>query len=245
MTSDARDRIREMVLAFAGTTAKMPPSSKRLERSVTASLERAYGIVYGINISENLAAPENDEQISQDNTMKYRVATCFLELEQTFLRIRNFDVYLRRYPFAGTPITRVDHLRIGVEAYLNEIYILRCRIKNLLNALQDALSGGTKIERLWRAFREVDSSLKSILKARHRNVHHKRFDDEDLSMLTLFEILSVDNERFRRQFDLIYKPTRYRWIKIVRRNAEHLTVVLEFVYQTIEDDIQNILDDRN
>jgi hypothetical protein len=143
-----------------------------------------------------------------------------LEAEQTLTRANNIEYFLRRYPFSGTPITKVDHLRISIEIYFNEVYIYRCRLKDMFSNAQNAF--GHKVQDFWIMFRHVDKNLKNILRSRNWNVHHRRFEDDDTDMLTLLEILSARDETFRSDLTFACRRVRQKWAKYVHENAHRL-----------------------
>jgi hypothetical protein len=64
----------------------------------------------------------------------------FLEICSSLKTLQDIEVYIRRFPYAKTPITRPRHLRYHIESHFNEVYILRERLKTFL----------TMVERLYR-----------------------------------------------------------------------------------------------
>lgn len=233
--SESRQRVRERVFTTVTSYAERDRSSGVLRRNIAASLAR----LDGMDISTPHEDLEPEEPAAPNEEKAYHFIMNFLEVEQTLQRLDILEYYFRRFPFAGTPVTKVDHLRIAIELYLNEIYIYRCRIKNLLNSTQDAY--GSKIDNLWRAFKIIDRYLDRFLRARNWNVHKMRFSDEDVDLLNLLDLLSHSGDSFEAPANFAYKQIRKKWIKLARRNSVDLARTFELVCSIMEPHLDQIL----
>jgi hypothetical protein len=235
--SESRQRVREKVFAAVASDAERARPSGVVRKNIAKSLARLDDM--------DLFARDEDSELEQPSALaeekKYHFIMSFLEVEGTLQRMNDLEYYFRRYPFAGTPVTKIDHIRISIEIYLNEIYIYRCRIKNLLNSTQDAC--GSKIETFWRAFKQIDGGLKDVTRTRNWNVHNRRFSDDDINLLDLLNLLSGRGELFEMQLDFAYKEIRKKWVALVRRNAEELTKAFESICWLIEPYLEQALED--
>lgn len=56
----------------------------------------------------------------------------FNEIHKSYERLKEHEVYVGRFPYSGTEISKVSHLNYNIENYLGEFYILKERIKKYL-----------------------------------------------------------------------------------------------------------------
>lgn len=132
----------------------------------------------------------------------------------------------------------MDHLRICIEMYLNEIYIYKCRLKNLLNVVQNA--NGPKVERFWTVFRVIDRNLSDLLRSRNWNVHNRRFEDPDLALLTLLDLLALKMQWSNAVFRMKYLEVRKKWVKMSKANADSMATYFGAVCCVIEPFLETI-----
>ncbi len=163
------------------------------------------------------------------------------EIEYCLDTLSDTKIYLRRFPFSGTQITKTNHLRRSIEMYLEEIYLLKERLIGYIGEIkenQDIISALQKedIFLLDRAKTLSIESLKPITgygMIRGKHVHERRYTDTDIDRLIRLERLisySDIEKQFRELFeasrDLEYVKARQKWHK---RVEQEITVIEEVV----------------
>ena len=69
---------------------------------------------------------------------QHDLVTSFFHLHSAAEALNQCQYYFRRYPFKEDKITRADHARNMCEFYLSNIYVLRSRLKIVLNNMIQA-----------------------------------------------------------------------------------------------------------
>ncbi len=138
----------------------------------------------------------------------------FIEINETIERLQDIQVYIRRFPFSNTRITRERYLRMHVEAYFHELYILRERLlsygKRMTRAYRSGPSkepariAGQRLEAL------VTNRMAVMVATRNHHVHKSRFDEAHLRNLGAIELIA------RNSPDPIWKPYLNQQYQIVR-----------------------------
>jgi hypothetical protein len=140
----------------------------------------------------------------------------FVEIGETVERLQDLHVYIRRFPFSGTRITRERYLRVHIEAYFQELYILRERLlsygKRITRAYRSgpaknsASIAGQRLEEL------VLQSMAQVIAVHSRHVHESRFDETRLRNLGGIELIA------RNSPDPIWAPFVKQQYEIVRHH---------------------------
>ena len=166
----------------------------------------------------------------------------YIEISDSFERLRSYEVYIGRYGYSGTAIKPAQHLVCLVENYMNEIYVLNLRMNNY----------GKKLERLYkndpntRLTKSIVLELKDVLKeaygfiidARGAHIHRERYSDERLNRLQLLETLATtcgneNSDNIRDAYKLEYKELRKTWKKMIKIVNDETEKILDRYFDAL------------
>jgi hypothetical protein len=154
------------------------------------------------------------------------------EIYQSASALDDLIVYLARFPFGQTSVTRSRYLQFVIEGYFHENYILRERL----------CSHTKQIERAWRydakhsvvktacgELREqVENRFKVLTERRGAFVHKQRFKDTGLAALSTLEMfLSVDAKAWEGQYMDRFRSVRKQWLSTMRTHRNGLAPMLD------------------
>lgn len=145
--------------------------------------------------------------------------------------LQQMQYYFRRYPFAGTPVARTDHIRNMCEMYFNHFYMFRERMKATLNALDGFVSPGKLA--IGPVIKAYDKEFDREIRERHGVHHHESFDDVGIDKVHLTEMLANarDDERrgWRREHLSAYRRVTREWAERARTRAKRVESYAEAV----------------
>jgi len=178
-----------------------------------------------------------------------RLAKPFSAICKSHETLQDIEVYVRRFPFRGTRVSRVTYLRHNIEVYLQEVYVLRQRMIDFLNSLEKDYaesSQGVSFKKLNAPFcREIKTRLKPIIEARGDHVHGWGYDDKRLSRLDTLELLANYSSRkktghrklkvvYRILHEDVYKAERKQWSKLLHQWNEAIGKLLDEYFRSLD-----------
>ena len=179
--------------------------------------------------------------LSPLDTFRARLIRDFGEISSSYEALQDIALYISRFPYRDTRITRPGHLRYHFEQHLNEIYILRGRVvdccKRISRAYRSDRAQRHVQSHMDAAIHTVESTLTNIVGVRGAHVHVRRFTAPDIERLELLEMFErhpiVDDEEGRRIFQaygrLEYRTIRKKWRKNVKDNTEAMKTLLDLI----------------
>ncbi len=168
-------------------------------------------------------------QFSEKVDAEHAVVRLYLELHDTVNSLRDVEWYFRRYPFAGTPVTRYDHLTHCCELFFGRFYQFRERLKNLFDAVKRAVpSHGLEVGKFIKHF---DETFKDEIRARNGVHHHERFDDVAISRVFLTGSVATlkAGQGQEKQCLSHYRKAANEWAARTRRQADRMDTFIEAV----------------
>ena len=157
------------------------------------------------------------------------------EVNDSYFCLLDIEIYIGRFPYGNTRISKIRHLTYHMENYLNELYILKERLNTYF----------TKIDRLYRKNKDQDliknkikllfSTVKNAIgdgiKTRSSHVHQERFHDSDLERLSSQELLSNYNDKNLKfitdTFKIEYQIVRRRFKQTIVDNNKTIKQLLD------------------
>lgn len=133
----------------------------------------------------------------------------FLEISKSLETLEDIRSLIGRPPERRPPLPEDRYLQVLAEAYLNELYLLRERLRKYGRFVQRAFSRDAKSSHV-RAettaiIRAVDVSLEPFLQTRHVHTHKHRFTDEGISRLGTIRLLMLgDDPNFKTAMEGYY-----------------------------------------
>lgn len=100
------------------------------------------------------------------------------EIHNSYESLQDAELYVRRFPFGGTRITRDRYLRYVVENHLHEIYILKERLVKYLRRVERLYKKDKQLASIRRGaaplYKLVSQSLSPLTTSRNTHVHNFR-----------------------------------------------------------------------
>jgi hypothetical protein len=194
-----------------------------------------------------------DRKPSEKEVFLVKVFYGYIEISDSYESLNDIEVYIGRFPYKNTNISKVSCLRYHIVNYMNEVYVLRERLSAYL----------TKVGRLYRrdpqrqkvlestkpTFKNVSDALNGIVKGRSVHVHKSRYKDEELERLNLlnsFTQIGDANfadfiEKLRHYHELEYGRIRQKWKGIIKKNNKTIRKLLNIYFSNF----LKVLFDRN
>ena len=167
------------------------------------------------------------------------------EIARCFEYLNDAEIYIRSYPnakgFKKAGITKTKYFRYHVEKYLEENYIMKCRLEAYVNF----------IKKFWRKVPEKSEEFKSLLEviktgfsglenARGGHVHRRRFTDPDLERLDTFDFFTGNiekNKEFRPWYfykeRILFPQIRRKWKKTISLNNSNLRKLFKVIFDSL------------
>lgn len=156
----------------------------------------------------------------------------FTEITKSYLNLRDIEIYVRRFPYGDTDISRARYLTYHVENYLNEVYILKERLTAHLTIIERRYKKSQKIQEIKTKIDPLKKlillSLDGILTTRGTHVHRVRYSDKDIDRLETFELIDNTEDRFLSGFhDMEYRKIRKKWVERIKSNNDATKKLLD------------------
>jgi hypothetical protein len=228
----AFDRFQEVLVNEAGLLLEAN------REQILPVLEYSLGLA--LNHTGDLDEPD-DVDFSPEHTAVRQLYLEFEEIAASLDSLRNIEIYVRRSPYSDLGIDRVVYLRYHVENYLQELYVLKCRIDAFLTRiarLYKLHADGQKIKRAGTAIRRhLDETLSGLVKTRGSHVHRRRYDDSEISNVSLFNLLGKDNPLMGRLGEVEYRRVRGEKRRWMSRTNESLRIALDAYFAILYADL--------
>jgi hypothetical protein len=173
-------------------------------------------------------------RLTQDEELIQKLLFGFVEIQESIDNLHNIAIYVRRFPYANAGVEKGAYLRYHVENYLQELYILKERLKSYLTTVSRAYRLDPRGKRLGTVAKAVDKHFHEVfagsLQARRRHVHQRRYSDPDIERLRGLEIVHHDNPSLDRWYRQVYKETRRRKLAWIARTNELVNKFLDVYF---------------
>lgn len=167
---------------------------------------------------------------------QHAVIMRYFSLLQTPSELRDLEFYFRRFPYAGTPITRYAHLSNSCELYFGRFYQYKERLKAVFDAVEAAVGGhGLAIGKFIKSF---DKEFDPEIRERHSIHHRERFEDIEISRLFLIENVILSNPKragmgWDKEQKRYYRLAGQVWGKRCLDQADRLDIFTEAVAEAL------------
>lgn len=161
-----------------------------------------------------------------------RLFVPFGAIHKSYEALQDIEIYFRRFPYSGTRVSPVNHLRHNIYVYLEEVYILRQRLIDYLNILEKDYADDPQGKQIKGINQPLCQMLKKhiqpMIAARKIHVHEGGYDEDALIRLDSLELLAnyklqndAEDKRwptylYKQEYKVGYKQERKRWSKLVR-----------------------------
>lgn len=167
----------------------------------------------------------------------------FIEINSSYEALKDVNLYMSRFPYRKTRITRSGHLRYHFEHHMHEIYILQGRLvefcTRITRAYRNDEGKGRVRTRMDAVIKAIESAVKGIKETRGAHVHQKRFTTQDFDRLEVIEFFEKnplvddgdeDTKRLIQRYNrLEYRKIRDKWRQQTISNLNAMKQLLDFV----------------
>jgi hypothetical protein len=172
-----------------------------------------------------------DRKRSKKEDFISKIFKGFTEINDVLERLQNIELYVRRFPYAASSVTRLQYLKYHFENYLNEVYILRERLNSYLTSIKRLYRKDPRkheIDELVKNIRKtISGSLGSVIEVRGAHIHEKRYDDDDFARLRTLELLIIGDSAFKPFYDKAYKEIRKKKTSLIERNNKETRKIID------------------
>ncbi|HGJ64337.1 TPA: hypothetical protein ENS27_02980 [bacterium] len=167
------------------------------------------------------------------------------EIFTAYESLLDSEVYVRRFPYRGTRISKSRHLKSVLENHLNNIYILKERMVKYLKILtkkygRRVTSKGKPAVRITEVMRRFTEEYLDPLKAvRNSHMHNEEFYDSDLERLSILENYIQSNptvpriEYFKTYYDHQFEIIRKNKVKQIQAINADINKLLDIYFNHI------------
>ena len=209
----------------------------RLLRKSRGALER-YMLVLTNAITEDATAAGRRELFPPDSSARGRDRhprkRRFLrelfdgasELHSSLQQLDTIVLYARSFPYRNKKITKGAHLRYHIEAYIQEVGMLRMRMDAYVAVIERLYKRDERypdIKKLMTVFRTSSKEeFEWFVNARNGHVHKARFNDPQLTQLSALELImsayrgTEPATRARKTFDKKYREAKKAKVELIR-----------------------------
>lgn len=202
--------------------------AKRYGRKRSRSPREVFSDI-GKNIEKNASAEE-----------KYIIdlLTRFSEIDSSLGHLANAPTYLKHFPkvLARAGITERGYINYHIENYIQEVYILKERIKRFLKFVSRKLRKKGQIQlsgSIDKCLKLFEKELTSITQARGHHVHQTRYTDEDLFALTLFDLVRETHQDLELGYELLMLTAKSKWLEWIEDNNELMRSMVDALFRAV------------
>ena len=200
---------------------------------------------FGKVIQNHLFDLDGPRQLSRPTNARqqyfWRLFQGFIEISKSLETLKDLGVYIRRFPFQNTRISRERYLQFHVEAHYSEMYILRDRLTRYAKLVERQFRKDSRVSDVPRRCQalndSITKSLNGVVDIRRRHVHEARFSDDGIDRLGTITLLSQGKDKFSKLMQQYYSDEfsriRKRWRDVMKKNLDAIRVLLDAFFEII------------
>lgn len=163
----------------------------------------------------------------------------FCEISNSWYILNDCEIYIGRFPFPKTKITKEGYLLFIIGAYYSELYILRERLNSYTIKISRAFKkrGFPFNDEILKDM--VTEPLKDVLGVRAHHIHKGRIEVNELGRLSMLAsiIKQSSDKKFKGIANLYYKldyrKTRKEWKKLIIKNNIEVKKLLDAYFNEL------------
>jgi hypothetical protein len=195
------------------------------------------------------------EEYNSEDRAPIELFHVMFEIETSVQNLLDTEIYIRRFPFTKTRVTKVRYLRYVFVNYLSEVYLLKQRLKSFLKLVDDLYANGNKRKEVRKVtqplFQLVAMAFENIVTARSLHVHKEIYSDKQLDKLGILESISKHDKENENQFSWLgyfgwqYREIRSQKTKQIKEMNQEIERVLDHFFSKLHpivfDDEMNVV----
>lgn len=183
---------------------------------------------------------DNMEFSTEQTGIEFIIFNGFTEISNSISTLRLIEKFVGINPPSEEGIDYSNYLIYHVHNYLQEMYILKERLKTYATKIQrkyaKAISEESVTTIIESLIQIITESLKNITGdggARNLHVHTKKYADEELNWLSSITFLAAFNDEFKIHSEVAYNLQKNKWQKTIANNNKKLNKLIDLYFNTI------------
>lgn len=165
------------------------------------------------------------------------------EIISSYESLIDAEVYIRRFPYQKTRISKARHLNYVFANHFQELYILKERLKKYLQYTEETYAHGKarkKVKQITQPlFKRNKDFFDQMQSERSKHVHSSRYEDFSITQIESLERLSSNNPdadlsaMIQNIFELRYKIIRKAKSTEIKNRNQLITDFLDEYFETL------------
>lgn len=168
-----------------------------------------------------------------------RVFSGFADISATVDALNLAQILVSVAPPRSRKIQRDEYLKYQVNAYLQEVYILKERLIAYPKKLRRAYRGMNHEAYFVRSTQDlhktVSDALSDIIHTRGCHVHSERFSDNDLDFLSQINLIARFDTKFEDAANFEYRVVKRSWGQRIKENNNETMKLLNAYFDCMAD----------
>ena len=209
-----------------------------IETHMDEMADRLINHILGLDVTKTNLLPRTKEY-----NILWLIISGTSEIQEVYESLLDVEIYIRRFPYKGTRVTKPRYLRYIIENYLNQVYVLKQRLKIFLKDIEKLYARGDRRKEV-RSITQplytfLKNSLNDVVTVRGSSVHEKNFNNNDLKQLISldFSVRAIDDLSTKAEFTDFYNTQygriRLKWIKNIKDLNKKLDNLLNDYYRNL------------
>lgn len=164
----------------------------------------------------------------------------FNEIYDSYYSLLDIQVYIGRFPYAKTRVSKTRYLAYHLENYFNEVYILKERLTSYCTTIARLYRNDQSLKDLKMMMQALSDclqkSLRGIIDVRSIHVHVNRLTDENLDRLRTLELINHGPEKIpvmQTLYRSAYRDTRMKYGLTIKQNNKAIGIILDSYFDVI------------
>lgn len=191
-----------------------------------------------------LGRPIEVKQLSSPHEIFFsKIVYGFNEINISFKRLLDLEIYVSRFPYGNTSVSKTEYLLFQIENYLSEMCILKERLKSYFRKIERSYKKDlrhTSTKKICdQLINEVEEGFKNFTYIRGIHIHKVRYHDKDIERVDLLDVyaeLINDLKKYLPSipnYEVEYRKVRKKWKKIFKDNNEKVKILLNGCFKEI------------
>ena len=167
----------------------------------------------------------------------FKIFLGFVEISDAFEALKLSELLISLAPPRSKKIKKDEYLKYHINAYLQEMYILKGRLRSYATKLRRSYRKAAWKDQFIKVTnpleRVINESLENVISVRGSHVHESRYSDEDLNSLSDLTIISESNEFRIYDLNIQYVLSQEKWKRQIRENNQETKKLLDIYFSTL------------
>lgn len=182
---------------------------------------------------------EEGKSFINQTTTNFIIFNGYSEIKNTYDTLNLIEKFLSINPPDIEGIDYSNYLIYHIHNYLNEMYILKERLKSYATQISRKYKKDINVKSLIGLLIPLITNVLSCIVAegkdgaRNLHVHHERFMDEEMKWLSSTTFLSKHHKEFEIHAQKAYDIAQRKWINVIQNNNLELIKLFDIYFDTI------------